>query len=188
MPAACQPGEERPGVACLCKARYELLTTSLVSARGRAPAQPACLSPVGPAWLPLGPFRKSQHDSKLPGPGEQGAPASHPKLPSPPPTECANEHTHVLLGPIPVDGQTANSVLYLGFCWEEAKLNNVLIKSRTEWWEQPAEETRRPFHKDEGFSQTKKRLNVTISVCPVTAALAFSPVGNNNVGRTKLIA
>lgn len=63
----------------------------------------------------------------------------------PPPTKFANEHTHVLLGPIPADGQTANSVLYLGFCWEEAKLNNVLIKSRAEWWEEPGEGTQGPY-------------------------------------------
>lgn len=65
-------------MACLCKARYELLTTSLVSARGRAPAQPACPGPAGPVWFPLGPSRKSQHDSKLPGPEEQGPPPRSP--------------------------------------------------------------------------------------------------------------
>lgn len=55
----------------------------------------------------------------------------------PPPLKCANEHTHTnthtLLSPIPVDGETANSMLYLGLYWEEAKLNNVLIKSRAKW-------------------------------------------------------
>ena len=64
-----------------------------------------------------------------------------PPPPPPPPPECANElshththtHTHSLLSPLPEDGETANSVLYLGLHWEESKLNNVLIKSRAEW-------------------------------------------------------
>lgn len=55
------------------------------------------------------------------------------EVPSPPPSECANEHIRILLSPIPTDGETANAVLYLGLYWEEAKLNNVLIKSRAEW-------------------------------------------------------
>lgn len=71
MPAACQPGEQREGVARFCEGEVRnALATSLVSARGQALAQTACLSPAGLAWLPLGPSRKSQHDSKLPGPGE----------------------------------------------------------------------------------------------------------------------
>lgn len=42
-------------------------------------------------------------------------------------------NTHTQLRPVPVDGETANSMLYLGLYWEEAKLNNVLIKSRAKW-------------------------------------------------------
>lgn len=89
-PAACQPGEQREGVARSCEGEVRTApATSLVSARGQAPAQTACLSPAGPAHLPLGPSRKSQHDSKLPGPGEWGAP--------PPPLKmCQWTHTHSL--------------------------------------------------------------------------------------------
>lgn len=71
--------------------------------------------------------------NKVPPPPPFLPGTSHPKLPSPPLTECANEHTDVLPGPVPVDAHTVSSVLYLGFQWEEAKLNNVLMKSRTEW-------------------------------------------------------
>lgn len=70
-PAACQPGEQKEGVACFTEGEVRTaLATSLVSARGQAPAQTACLGPAGSARLPLGPSRKSQRDSKLSGPGE----------------------------------------------------------------------------------------------------------------------
>lgn len=73
----------------LCKGEVRTaLATSLVSARGQALAQTTCLSPAGPAQLPLSPSRKSQHDSELPGPGERGA------LPTPI-RMCQWTHTHI---------------------------------------------------------------------------------------------
>ena len=77
--------EGRRGLLCEGELRTALATSS-VSARGQAPAQTACLGPAGSARLPLGPSRKSQHDSKLPGAGERGA--------STPPRMCPQTHTH----------------------------------------------------------------------------------------------
>lgn len=80
--------------------------------------------------------------------------------------------------------------LYSGLYWEDAKLNNVLIKSRAEWWEERREGAR-------GMCCTKRtgskhaemlKCNYFSSFCFLTVVMAFSHVGNNNTTLTNLTA
>lgn len=193
MPAAGQPGEVRWGKACPASARVgRVWTAHHQLGVSRRPSSctvclPECswpsLAPSGPfleepAWFKASWSRRTRRPLLAPQ-TSQSSPykmcqCTHARIARPNPWGWSDSQLCAVLGLLLGGGQVKQCVdkvqsrVVRGTRRRNAR--SVLHKTRTKDWNR------------------QKRLNVIISVSPVTAALAFSPVGNNNIAFSKLIA
>lgn len=190
MPAAGQPGEERRGAACLCMGRYSMNRSPPAWCQQEAELLHSLPESSWPSLTPSGPFQEEPAWFKASWSRRTRCPHLTPQTSQPSPYKICQWTYARIARPNPCGRSDSQLCAVLGLLLGGGQVKQCVDKVQTRVVRGTRRRnTRSVQHTTRTRDSNRQgRLNVIILVCPFTAALAFSPVGNNNSAFGKLIA